>query len=92
MGVNGNEGDNSAAFAGAAYVFARFGTDWGQQAYLKASNTQAGDQFGRPVAISGNRIVVAAPIEDSAATGVNGTRTTTVPPLLGRSMSSNGPA
>lgn len=72
VGVNGNEGDNSAAFAGAAYVFARFGTDWGQQAYLKASNTQAGDQFGRPVAISGNRIVVAAPIEGSAATGVNG--------------------
>lgn len=38
-GVNGNQADNSAAQAGAAYVFVRSGTTWTQQAYLKASNT-----------------------------------------------------
>ena len=39
-GINGNQDDNSAARAGAAYVFVRNGTTWSQQAYLKASNTR----------------------------------------------------
>ena len=46
-GVNGNQNDDSAANSGAAYVFVRSGTNWIQQAYLKASNTGAGDNFGR---------------------------------------------
>lgn len=71
-GVNGNQNDNSASTAGAAYVFVRAGTTWTQQAYLKASNTTAADRFGETVAISGNTIVVGAPLEDSSATGVNG--------------------
>ena len=70
--VNGNEGDNSAANAGAAYVFVRSGVSWTQQAYLKASNTDAGDWFGHSVAISGDTVVVGASGEDSNATGVNG--------------------
>lgn len=71
-GVNGNEGDNSAPNAGAAYVFVRNGTNWTQQAYLNASNTGAGDTFGQRLAISGDTIVVGAPLEDSNATGING--------------------
>jgi hypothetical protein len=71
-GVNGNQADNSASDSGAAYVFVRNGTNWSQQAYLKASNTEAGDNFGASVAISGNTIVVAARSEDSSTTGVNG--------------------
>ncbi len=59
--------DNSAANAGAAYVFVRNGTSWSQQAYLKASNVTAGDEFGRSVAITGNTIVVGAPYEDSSS-------------------------
>ena len=58
--------------AGAAYVFVRNGTTWSQQAYLKASNTDAGDLFGISVAISGDTVVVGAPFEASNATGVNG--------------------
>lgn len=50
----------------------RTGTRWTQQAYLKASNTEAGDRFGFPVAISGDTVVVGAYLEDSATTGVNG--------------------
>src|SRR5204863_111599 len=45
-GVNGNQADNSASNAGAVYVFARMGTTWTQQAYVKASNTEAFDAFG----------------------------------------------
>jgi hypothetical protein len=71
-GVNGNQSDNSATFAGAAYVFVRSGTTWTQQAYLKASNTDAFDFYGRSVAISGDTIVVGALNESSNATGVNG--------------------
>jgi hypothetical protein len=71
-GVNGNQADNTAAQAGAAYVFVRSGTTWSQQAYLKASNTDAADNFGMSVAISGDTAVVGAPGEASAATGVDG--------------------
>ena len=70
-GVNGLAND-SAADAGAAYVFVRSGEIWSQQAYLKASNTEAGDKFGHSVAISGSTIVVGVELEDSSATGVGG--------------------
>ena len=71
-GVNGNQLDNSADTSGAAYVFTRTGTTWSQQAYLKASNTDAGDYFGKFVRISGDTIAVTAYYEDSNATGING--------------------
>ncbi len=72
VGVNGNGGDTSAENAGAAYVFRRTGTSWSQEAYLKASNSQASDYFGWAVAISGDTIVVSAPEESGGAVGVNG--------------------
>ncbi|MGQ0551692.1 MAG: FG-GAP repeat protein [Planctomycetota bacterium] len=71
-GVNGGQIDNSASGAGAAYVFVRSGTMWSQQAYLKASNTSAGDIFGYSVSVDGDTIVVGAAFEDSNATGVDG--------------------
>jgi hypothetical protein len=75
-GVGGNEGDNSAVNAGAAYVFSRSGSAWSQQAYVKASNTEADDQFGwaGSVALSGdgNTLAVGSRSEDSNATGING--------------------
>jgi hypothetical protein len=71
-GVGGNQADNSASQAGAAYVFTRSGSTWSQQAYMKASNTDAGDNFGYAVAISGDTLVVGAPGESSSATGVGG--------------------
>lgn len=70
--INGNGADNGALSAGAAYVFARTGTNWVLEAYLKAPNTDPGDQFGSSVSIDGNRIVVGANGEKSNATGVNG--------------------
>ena len=71
-GTNGNQTDNNASSSGAAYVFVRSGGVWTQQAYLKASNAQGGDQFGHAIAIDGDTIVVGAFSEDSSATGVNG--------------------
>jgi hypothetical protein len=57
-GVNGDQDNDDAENSGAAYVFVREGTAWTQQAYLKASNTGAYDQFGYSVSISGDTIVV----------------------------------
>jgi len=71
-GVDGDQTDNSKIYSGAAYVFVRSGSTWSQQAYLKASNTDTADYFGYSVAISGDTLVVGAPDEDSAATGVDG--------------------
>src|SRR5262245_1966774 len=36
-GINGNQADNSMISAGAVYAFARQGTNWAQQAYVKGS-------------------------------------------------------
>ncbi len=74
-GIDGNQADNSAGGAGAVYVYVRSGTAWSQQAYVKASNTESGDQFGWAVAVAGNTMVVSAPYEDSKATGINGLQT-----------------
>jgi uncharacterized membrane protein len=82
-GVNGNQADNSAGQAGAVYVFARTGTAWAQQAYLKASNTGAGDTFGSAVAVSGDTLVVGAWSEDSNAPGVNGNQADNSAPSAG---------
>ena len=73
-GVNANQADNSADLAGAVYVFTRSGTSWAQQAYIKASNADSGDQFGWSLAFSqdGNTLAVGAQGEASAATGING--------------------
>ena len=66
--------DNSALSAGAVYVFKRTGTNWAQEAYIKAPNAEAGDSFGYSVAISGDTIVVGANGEDSLQDSVtNGT-------------------
>jgi hypothetical protein len=73
-GVGGNQDDNSMDGAGAVYVFARNDGVWSQQTYVKASNTDTLDQFGRSVALSGNgdTLAVGADGENSSATGIDG--------------------
>jgi hypothetical protein len=71
-GINSTPNE-SANDAGAAYVFARSGSTWTQQAYLKASQVTASDGFGGSVAVSGDTLVVGAPGEDSSTTGINST-------------------
>ncbi|RHX79696.1 putative Ig domain-containing protein [Leptospira yasudae] len=65
-------GDNDAAtFSGAAYVFRRMGTTWAFEAYLKAPNAEANDQFGDVVAIDGDTIVVGTYYENSNQTSIS---------------------
>ena len=72
IGVNGDAKDDSLGNAGAAYVFVKRPGGWEQQAYLKASNTGRGDEFGATVAVFGDTVVISAIREDSSATTVNG--------------------
>ena len=68
-GVNGDQTDNSVAFAGAVYAFTRSGSTWSQQAYIKASNTaRASDHFGNAVSLSGdgNTLAVGAQVVKAA--------------------------
>ncbi len=51
--------------AGAVYVFGRRGETWVQQAKLTANDARKGDQFGRAIAMSGDTIIVGAPMYDS---------------------------
>jgi hypothetical protein len=53
------------ANAGKAYVFARSGTVWRQQAKLTAGDAAADDHFGAAVAVSGDTAVVGAPSHDT---------------------------
>jgi hypothetical protein len=71
-GINGPP-DNMRRGAGAVYVFTRTGTTWAQQAYIHASNAEAGDSLGVMVALSddGNTLLTASLDEDCLATGVN---------------------
>lgn len=73
-GVGGEQGDDSADYAGAVYVFTQANGIWSQRAYVKAPNTDQEDRFGTCVALSadGNTLAVAAEEEESAAVGVNG--------------------
>lgn len=72
-GVNGNQLDNSAGEAGAAYVFVRSGSVWSQRSYLKPNYVSAGDLFGHSLSLSGDGNTLAVGImDDSASSGING--------------------
>ena len=54
------------------YVFTRNNSQWGQQAYVKASNTDNDDRFGSSIALSDDTLTVGGPGEDSNAKGIDG--------------------
>ncbi|MCH9659465.1 MAG: FG-GAP repeat protein [Bacteroidetes bacterium] len=72
-GINGDPYNNNALSSGAVYVFRNQG-GWAQEAFIKASNTEASDFFGASVALSndGNKLLVGAEGESSNATGLDG--------------------
>ncbi len=74
-GVGGNQSDNSETGSGAVYVYTRSGSAWSFEEYIKASNTEANDNFAYfslALSADGNTLVVGASGEDSNATGVGG--------------------
>jgi hypothetical protein len=72
-GVGGQRNDDKADDSGAVYVFGKKDSGaWSLQAYVKATNTNADDDFGEVVTLSGDgsTLAVGASDEDSSATGV----------------------
>lgn len=73
VGAVGDDQDPSSFISrGSAFVFKRSTDTWNQVAKLTAAHRDLGDAFGWKVNISNGRVVVSAPLERSAATGVNG--------------------
>ncbi len=50
--------------SGSAYIFTRSGTTWTEQQKLTASDAEAGDQFGRSVALEGDTALIGAWLDD----------------------------
>ncbi|MGP1684568.1 MAG: FG-GAP repeat protein, partial [Giesbergeria sp.] len=84
-GINGDQADRSAEYAGAVYAFTRSGSTWTQKAYIKASNTHAGAGFGFPAALSqdGSTLGVGAYGEGSASAGIDGNQNDRSAPRAG---------
>lgn len=78
--------DEAAQDSGAVYVFTRSGSQWSEQAYLKADHPGGPDQLsgqgdnfgwgqgltGNGLAIWGDTLAIGAPNEDSSASGIGG--------------------
>ncbi len=71
VGAHG-EMANGNAQGGAAYVFAKNGTNWPEQARLTSADAEAGDNFGASVALSGNIAGIGAPSKSSASGDATG--------------------
>ena len=71
-GIN-SSADENAFSAGAAYIY-RYSASWETVSYVKASNTETGDYFGRSVSLSddGSILGVSAIREDGASSGIGG--------------------
>lgn len=65
-GTQASQAPTNCSNSGAVYIYIR-DTDgvWAQQAYLKADNADAEDEFGTSIAIDGDTLAVAAPGERS---------------------------
>jgi hypothetical protein len=80
VGINGVDND-SALKSGAMYIYTRSGGVWSTQTtYVKASNTDAGDEFGWSVSLTKNAaglqtLAVGARFEDSNAQDTGGDQT-----------------
>lgn len=74
IGIGGDQASSAASNAGAAYLFVLDDLGaWSQQAYVKASNTDADDPFGRSIALSGDgNTAVGAHGEDGNGSGIGG--------------------
>lgn len=60
--------DESAAAAGATYIFTRSGSTWTEFQKIFSGDIESNDAFGFSVDLDGNSILVGAPYEDGAGT------------------------
>lgn len=75
----------ASAIRGAVYVFDRAGATWTESAYVQALESQPEDAFGAWSALSsdGSLLAVAAPYEQSGASGIDGDESDNTAPYSG---------
>jgi len=66
LAVGAYRDDDAGTDSGSAYVYFRSGTTWTPEAKLTALDAAAGDNFGQSVAISKDRLIVGAQLNDGA--------------------------
>ena len=69
-GASGYATDAGCSAAGAVYIFVRTGSDWTAQAFIKAPNAKAGDEFGYSVSLDGDALTIGAQGESSCSTSI----------------------
>ena len=69
-GASGYATDVGCRAAGAVYIFVRAGSEWTAQAYIKAPNAKAGDEFGYSVSLDGDGLTIGAQSESSCSTSI----------------------
>ena len=69
-GASGYATDVGCSAAGAVYIFVRAGSEWTAQAYIKAPNAKAGDEFGYSVSLDGDALTIGAQGESSCSTSI----------------------
>lgn len=62
--VSGHRDDDKGVDSGAAYIFKREADIWTQQAKLTAGDGDAGEHFGASVSISGDTVLIGAPLDN----------------------------
>jgi len=89
--LSSNSVTENSPHSGAAVLFVRAGGLGvaSALAYLKPDESDQGDQFGSAVAISGNRLFVSAPLEDSASAVWNVNAVQNKAPLNGSPLDGN---
>jgi hypothetical protein len=70
-GFQANYDDNSAAYSGAIYVYARKELDFALTTYIKASRPAASASFGVALSVSGDTIAAGAAFDGVEAKGIN---------------------
>jgi len=62
--------NHSLGRPGASYIYKRSGSAWAQEAYIKASNANAWEDFGSAVSLSGDTAIIGANNEGSNQTTI----------------------
>lgn len=82
-GIGGDQTNTSGTDSGAVFLYHHDGQQWSPYAYVKASNSDAGDAFGHGTTLSLDGMAVVAPWESSSATMIDGDQTSNAAPGAG---------
>ena len=78
MGTSGGSTNTSQTSSGAAWIFRRTGSNWAQDAFIKAPIATAEDDFGVRVTVNGNDLAIVASGDTTNSTTIQNTSTPSI--------------